>query len=112
MKNNNSSPLPSGRAKNKRRQKTGPAFEAGAADDLSDELSSLRRLMRLVEDKAASDSSLKDLLHILDGLGKASTRLAALLKTRRTLGESNGMLEELNQVMAEVLRDLEEGRYE
>jgi len=74
---------------------------------LQDEIGMLRMVMRQVMSLADDGRSLNDLLHILDSLSQASTRLASLLKAERALGEEQELGSALNQALAEVIRELQ-----
>jgi hypothetical protein len=78
-----------------------------AQANLMDEVHSLRLMMRRVECLAAEECSLTDLLLVLDGLGKASTRVATLLKTQQVLTKEDDFGGTFNQVLAEVIREME-----
>jgi hypothetical protein len=65
-------------------------------------------LIRVV---ALSDEgkSLKELLQILDTVGKTSNRLSTLLKNQNALGGGDNLAEFLNQALAEVVQEMGEG---
>lgn len=55
--------------------------------DLWEEIARLRGVIRQVSERAAGVETMPELLHLLDGLGRASVRLAHLLRTQRALDE-------------------------
>jgi hypothetical protein len=88
----------------------GPSATAAAvAVDLLEEIACLRSIMRraaeLADKESLSDEDLA-LLQVVDSFGRASTRLANLLKTQRELGAGDDAAAALNQALAEAIKEL------
>jgi hypothetical protein len=89
----------------------GPSATATAASaaDLLEEIACLRSIMRraaeLADKESLSDEDLA-LLQVVDSFGRASTRLANLLKTQRELGAGDDAAAALNQALAEAIKEL------
>jgi hypothetical protein len=79
------------------------------AEDLLEEIACLRSIMRraaeLADKESLSDEDLA-LLQVVDSFGRASTRLANLLKTQRALGGGDDAAAALNQALAEAIKEL------
>ncbi len=60
---------------------------AGLPVDLRGEIAMLRAAIRQVSERAAAADTLGEQLRVLDGLGRASVRLANLLRAQRALEE-------------------------
>ena len=56
-------------------------------DDLWEEIARLRAVIRQVSERSGAVESMQELLPVLDGLGRASVRLANLLRAQRALDE-------------------------
>jgi hypothetical protein len=68
--------------------------------DLRAEVAMLRAVIRQVSERSAAAETMGDLLRLLDGLGRASVRLANLLRAQRELAEE--------QTAAALIRALDE----
>ncbi|NMC53539.1 MAG: hypothetical protein GYA48_07860 [Chloroflexi bacterium] len=79
----------------------GPGAQPGG--DLREEIDMLRGLIQRVVSLAEGGRELEELLGILEKVGRASTRLATLLKTQQTLQNQDDLFDVLNQVIDEVL---------
>ncbi len=76
----------------------------GADGDLREEIAMLRAILRRVHDQAGAAQSTSDLLRILDGLSRASVRLAELIKAQRELDESQSAAGALSEALEEVIK--------
>jgi hypothetical protein len=65
--------------------------------------------MQQVVDLPMDETNLKDLMQVLDTLGKTSSRLSALLKDRKALAGGEDLVDFLNQALAEVVQEMGEG---
>jgi hypothetical protein len=73
---------------------------------LGEAVNMLHEVMRQVASLADEESSMDERLDVLDGLGKASTRLATLLKTLKTLGGSSELTSAFDQALNELLQEM------
>lgn len=89
----------------KRRASPAPNCHLSAqpAGDLKEEIDMLRGLIQRVVALAEEGRDLEELLGILEKVGRASTRLATLLKTQQSFHSDDGIYDVLNQVIDEVL---------
>ncbi|KPL74097.1 hypothetical protein ADN00_13910 [Ornatilinea apprima] len=89
----------------KRKAAADPGRVPGAqpGGDLREEIDMLRGLIQRVVSLAEGGRELEELLGILEKVGRASTRLATLLKTQQTLQNQDDLFDVLNQVIDEVL---------
>jgi nucleotide-binding universal stress UspA family protein len=78
--------------------------ESGERRTLSAEIRLLRDLLQQVQSEVNGGESLKELLAVVDSLGRTSTRIAALLKADQALS----VLEEEQQTADRALQDLVE----
>ncbi|MEI8132170.1 MAG: hypothetical protein WCG34_07040 [Leptolinea sp.] len=83
-------------------------IEDSAADALQSAVSMLQCLLPRVVELADEGKSLKELLQILDTVGKTSSRLSALLKTQKQMTGGENLADFLNQALAEVVQELGE----
>lgn len=79
--------------------------------DLREEIAVVRELIGEIRKKMNGDSgppelSLKDLLQVLDGLSRASERLARMLKSQQSLGADQAEMDALNDMMKDLIRQL------
>ncbi|MBI9043371.1 MAG: hypothetical protein JEZ06_02725 [Anaerolineaceae bacterium] len=81
--------------KNSQKQKQG----------LQNEIAMIRNVLHQIIDQTDTGCSVQELLRILDAIGKASTRLATLLKTEHVLGEGEGVTDLLNQALREMMKE-------
>ena len=77
-----------------------------AEELLGEAVTMLHEVMRQVACLADDERSMENWLDVLDGLGKASTRLATLLKTLKTLGGSSELTSAFNQALNELLQEM------
>jgi hypothetical protein len=91
-----------GRGENEAR----PAVQASSG--LNEEIGILRDITRRVVMLAGEGSELPDLMNLLDTVGKASTRLATLLKAQRALGAAEGLAASIDEALAQVIRELKD----
>ncbi len=68
-----------------RRNNGSPPEEPGGG--LSAEIAMLRAAIRQVSERAGEVGTMEEWLRVLDGLGRASVRLAKLLRAQRELAE-------------------------
>jgi hypothetical protein len=71
-------------------------------DRLQEQIEMLRSLIHLVRDQLSEDINIKQLILVLDAVGKGATRLASLIKAQEELGED----ETFPETLAEAVRDL------
>ena len=86
----------------------GPDLD-GAQAGLQDEIRMLRLIIRRVMNLADEGRSLGEVLHVLDTVGRASTRLAGLLKAANELDKKAGLQEALSQALSEITKDFKLG---
>lgn len=84
--------------------------EAQAPGDLREEIAVVRELIASVRKKIDPSGleglSLKDLLAVLDGISRASERLARMLKSQQALGVDQETMDALNGMMQDLIRQL------
>ena len=78
--------------------------------DMRVEIAMLRQLMRKVLERVGEDDQLKELLQVLDVVGKTCMRLSVLLKTERSLDEGQDVAGALNGALAELIEDMKNGQ--
>lgn len=83
-------------------------IEDSAAEALRSAVSMLQCLLPRVVELADEGKSLKELLQILDTVGKTSSRLSALLKNQKQYTGGENLADFLNQALAEVVQELGE----
>jgi hypothetical protein len=81
-------------------------IEDSAAEALHSAVSMLQCLLPRVVELADEGKSLKELLQILDTVGKTSSRLSTLLKTQKQMTGGENLADFLNQALAEVVQEL------
>lgn len=64
--------------------------DARDAKDLREEIQALREVLRRLNEQARNELELKDLIRATDVIGRASARLANLLKAQAALGGGKG----------------------
>jgi 3-methyladenine DNA glycosylase Tag len=84
------------------------AIQDNAVAVLHCTVATMQNLMQQVVDQANGGISLKELLQMLDTLGKTSNRLSALLKDRKALAGGEDLADFLNQALAEVVQEMGE----
>jgi len=82
------------------------AIQDNAVAALHCTVATMQNLMQQVVDQANGGISLKELLQVLDTLGKTSSRLSALLKDRKALAGGEALADFLNQALAEVVQEM------
>jgi hypothetical protein len=82
------------------------AIQDNAVAALHCTVATMQNLMQQVVDQANGGISLKELLQVLDTLGKTSSRLSALLKDRKALTGGEDLADFLNQALAEVVQEM------
>ena len=82
--------------------------EAHLPVGLDEEIGILRDIIRRVVVQGGAGLELAELMGMLDTVGKASTRLATLLKAQRALGEGEGLAASIDQALAQVIRELKD----
>jgi hypothetical protein len=83
-------------------------IENSAADALQTGVSMLQSLLPRVIELADEGKSLKELLQILDTVGKTSSRLSTLIKNQKQMSGGENLADFLNQALAEVVQELGE----
>jgi hypothetical protein len=98
--------------RSKTRRETTPhqkeLIEDNAVDALYSAVSILQSLLPRVVELADEGKSLKELLQILDTVGKTSSRLSVLLKSQKQMTGGENLADFLNQALAEVVQELGE----
>lgn len=83
-------------------------IENSAFEALQSGVMLMQNLLPRVVELAEEGKSLKELLQILDTVGKTSSRLSVLLKTQKQLTGGGDLADFLNQALAEVVQELGE----
>jgi hypothetical protein len=83
-------------------------IEDNAVNALYSAVSILQSLLPRVVELADEGKSLKELLQILDTVGKTSSRLSVLLKSQKQMTGGENLADFLNQALAEVVQELGE----
>lgn len=73
---------------------------------LEEEITQVRDLIRRVSERAEAGLDTEDLLKVLQGVSLSSTRLAALLKSQRSLFDEQDSGAAINQALADLLREV------
>ena len=76
---------------------------------LHEQIEVLRSLIDHVQSHITEDTNFKQLIIILDAIGKGATRLATLIKTQQELGEEKSFPEELAEALQGIVPDSEGG---
>ncbi|MBI9049296.1 MAG: hypothetical protein JEZ00_07750 [Anaerolineaceae bacterium] len=71
-------------------------------EHLQEQIDLLRTLIHLVRDQITEEIEIRQLITVLDAIGKAATRLATLIKAQQILGED----ENFAAVLAEAVREV------
>jgi hypothetical protein len=74
-------------------------------DHLDEEINYLRRLIQIVREQFTEDIEIGQLLNVLDAVGKATTRLATLIKAQQSLGEDETFAAALAEAVRDVVSD-------
>lgn len=84
-------------------------IEDNAVVALHSAVITMQDLMQRIVALADEGKSLKELLQILDTVGRTSNRLSMLLKNQKALNSGDNLAEFLNQALAEVVQEMGEG---
>ncbi len=87
----------------KRTKRISAADKARAADLLRPAMDDLKALMERAKQMIGADARLSDVLDVLEGIGRAATRLANLLQAEQDLGSGDDLRGEIDQAIAEML---------
>ena len=74
-------------------------------ENLGEEIALLRMLIQLVREQITEEIDIRQLLNVLDAVGKAATRLATLIKAQQALGENDQFADALAEAVREVVTD-------
>jgi hypothetical protein len=89
------------------RRKTIVEAAQGPLDEgLQDEIRMIRLIIRRVLSLADEGRSLAEVMRVLDTVGRASIRLANLIKAAEALDKKQGVAEALSQALSEVTKEL------
>jgi hypothetical protein len=89
------------------RRKTGVgAVQEPLEEGLQDEIRMIRLIIRRVLSLADEGRSLAEVMRVLDTVGRASTRLANLIKAAEALDKKQGVSEALSQALSEITEEL------
>jgi hypothetical protein len=84
------------------------AIQDNAVIALHSAVTIMQDLLLRVVALADEGKSLKELLQILDAVGKTSNRLSTLLKNQKSLNGGENLADFLNQALAEVVQEMGE----
>jgi hypothetical protein len=76
---------------------------------LHEQIEVLRGLIDTVHSQISEDIDFKQLIIILDAIGKGATRLATLIKTQQELGDERSFPDELADALKGIVPDSEGG---
>ncbi|GAP22236.1 hypothetical protein [Leptolinea tardivitalis] len=85
------------------------SIEDNAAQALHSSITLMQDLLVRVVALADEGKNLKELLQILETVGKTSNRLSLLLKNQKQLGGGENLADFLNQALAEVVQEMGDG---
>jgi hypothetical protein len=88
------------------RRRAGGAEQGPLENGLQDEIRMIRLIIRRVLNLADEGRSLAEVLHVLDTVGEASTRLAGLLKAADALDKKQGVAAALSQALSEITEEM------
>lgn len=83
-------------------------IQDNAVAALHSTVTAMQDLMQRVIALADDGMSLKELLQVLDTVGKTSYRLSTLLKNQKQLAGNENLADFLNQALAEVVQEMGE----
>ena len=69
---------------------------------LAEEIGLLRELLRQMQERVEDEQPLKELIALAESLGRTTTRIAALLRAERSLGEGPAVDALLGQLVARL----------
>ena len=78
-------------------------------EQLQEQIEVLRSLIEQVHNQISEDINFKQLIMILDAIGKGATRLATLIKAQHELGEKRSFPEDLAEALEGLVPDSEGG---
>jgi hypothetical protein len=81
-------------------------IEDNAVNALHSAVTSMQDLLQRVVALAEEGKSLKELIQILDAVGRTSNRLSLLLKNQKQLTGGENLADFLNQALAEVVQEM------
>ncbi len=82
------------------------AIQDNAIAALHCTVATIKSLMQQVVGLPMDETDLKELMQVLETLGKTSNRLSALLKDRKALAGGEDLADFLNQALAEVVQEI------
>lgn len=97
------------RTRTRRTTTPSETIQDNAAIALHSTVTIMQDLLVRVITLADEGKSLKELLQILETVGKTSNRLSTLLKNQKALAGEVDLAEFLNEALADVVRELGEG---
>jgi hypothetical protein len=74
-------------------------------EHLEEQIELLRMLIHLVREQITEEIDIRQLLSVLDAVGKAATRLATLIKAQQALGEDDQFAVTLAEAVRDVVAD-------
>ena len=74
-------------------------------EHLQEQIEMLRDLIHMVRDQMTEDINIRQLILMLDAVGKAATRLATLIKAQQELGENESFPESLAMAVRDLFSD-------
>ncbi len=86
----------------KRPKRISAADKARAADLLRPAMDDLKALMERAKLMIGAEAKLSDVLDVLEGIGRAATRLANLLQAEQELGIGDDLGDEFDRAIAEM----------
>ncbi len=86
----------------KRPKRISAAEKARAAELLRPAMDDLKALMEQAKQMIGADAKLSEVLDVLEGIGRAATRMANLLQAEQELGTGDDLGDEIDQAIAEL----------
>ncbi len=90
----------------KRAKNINPESQSRASEMLHAATNDLKALMDKVKQMSEADLKLNDVLNVLEGIGRAATRLANLLKAEEELAGGSDLGSEVDEAIAELFGNL------
>ncbi len=87
----------------KRTKRISAEDKARASDLLRPAMDDLKALMDQAKQMIGANARLSEVLDVLEGIGRAATRLANLLQAEQELGTGDDLGEEFDRAIAEML---------
>ncbi len=97
------------RTRSKKAAASNESIQDNAVLALHSTVTIMQDLLPRVITLADEGKSLRDLLQILETVGKTSNRLSTLLKNQKALDGDGDLADFLNQALADVVREMGEG---